>query len=161
MHALARYVLPKDRELHMIFQFELMDIDSSGKTRANPLQPREWKLSEFKEVINRWQTFLRDDGFWNRYVSDRFPVVLVIVTDHTCLYSVYIQNHDQARCVSRFASDTPQWRSISAKMLAILEITQTGTLYVYQGEEIAMANAPSSWPIEEYKDVATLNYYRR
>ena len=66
MDALARFVLPKNKELNMIFQFELMDIDSSGKTRANPLIPRKWKLTEFKEVINRWQTFLREDGFWNR-----------------------------------------------------------------------------------------------
>lgn len=46
-------------------------------------------------------------------------------------------------------------------MLAILEVAQTGTLYVYEGEEIAMANVPRSWGIEEYKDVATRNYYKR
>lgn len=46
-------------------------------------------------------------------------------------------------------------------MLAILEVAQTGTLYVYQGEEIAMANVPRSWGIKEYKDVATRNYYKR
>ena len=50
---------------------------------------------------------------------------------------------------------------MSAKMLAMLEITQAGTLYIYQGEEIAMANAPRSWGIEEYKDVATRNFYKR
>lgn len=66
MHALARYVLPANHELNMIFQFELMDVDSSGMARDNPLIPRAWKLTEFKEVINRWQTFLRNDGFWNR-----------------------------------------------------------------------------------------------
>ena len=46
-------------------------------------------------------------------------------------------------------------------MLAMLEVAQTGTLYIYQGEEIGMANVPRSWPIEEYKDVATINYYNR
>ena len=46
-------------------------------------------------------------------------------------------------------------------MLAMLEVAQTGTLYIYQGEEIGMANVPRSWPIEEYKDVATINYYIR
>ncbi|KAI5120424.1 hypothetical protein M0805_006924 [Coniferiporia weirii] len=140
MSALAKYVLPDNRELNMVFQFELMDIDSSGQSRDDPLVPRKWKLAELKEVINRWQTYLRAEGFWN---------------------SVYIQNHDQARCVSRFGNDSPQWRHMSAKMLGILQITQTGTLYVYQGEEIAMVNAPRSWTIEEYKDVATQNYYKR
>ena len=69
MRVLAEYVLPASRELNMVFQFELMEIDSSGKTRENPLQPRKWKLTEFKEIVNRWQTFLRDEGFWNAYVS--------------------------------------------------------------------------------------------
>ena len=50
----------------MIFQFELMDIDSAGLTREDPLNLRQWQLTEFKEVVNRWQTFLREDGFWNR-----------------------------------------------------------------------------------------------
>jgi alpha-glucosidase len=44
-------------------------------------------------------------------------------------------------------------------MLAIFQITQAGTLYVYQGEEIGMKNFQRSWPIEEYKDVATVNYW--
>lgn len=66
MHALARYVLPKNRELNMVFQFELMDIDSPKRDRSEPLVHEPWKLTELKEVINRWQTFLREDGFWNR-----------------------------------------------------------------------------------------------
>lgn len=44
-------------------------------------------------------------------------------------------------------------------MLCILEVTQTGTLYVYQGQELGLKNFPRSWGLEEYKDVATLNYY--
>jgi glycosidase len=93
-----------------------------------------------KAVINRWQRFKRDEGFWN---------------------AVYIQNHDRARCISRFGNDSDQWRWMSAKVLAMLEIAQTGTLYVYQGEEIGMKNLPQDWGIEEYQDVATVNYYNR
>jgi glycosidase len=77
------------------------------------------------------------------------------------LYSVFIENHDQSRAVSRFGSDSPQWRALSAKMLSILQITQGGTLYVYQGQEIAMSNFPETWSIDEYKDVATINYWNR
>jgi len=44
-------------------------------------------------------------------------------------------------------------------MLAILEITQCGTLYVYQGQELGLRNFPRSWGIEEYKDVASQNYW--
>lgn len=46
-------------------------------------------------------------------------------------------------------------------LLAMLQITQGGTLYVYQGEEIGMRNFPASWGLKEYKDVATQNYWSK
>lgn len=73
---------------------------------------------------------------------------------------VFIENHDHARAVSRFGNDSPAWRGISAKMLAVLEVTQTGTVYVYQGQELGMKNFPRTWGIEEYKDVASQNYWQ-
>ena len=41
----------------------------------------------------------------------------------------------------------------------MLQVGQGGTIYVYQGEEIGMANVPVSWGIEEYKDAATQRWY--
>jgi len=122
----------------MVFQFELMHIDAMGLERA--LEPRKWKLPEFTGTVKRWQTLLPEKAFWN---------------------SIFIENHDQARSVSRWANDSPQWRALSAKMLATLQIAQSGTLYVYQGEELGMANFSADWPLEEYKDIATLNYYHK
>ncbi len=75
--------------------------------------------------------------------------------------SVFIENHDSGRSVSRFGNDTPQWRSISAKLLAMLQITQSGTLFLYQGEEIGMKNIPKSWDLNEYKDIATKNFWNQ
>ena len=74
---------------------------------------------------------------------------------------MYIENHDNARSVSRFGNDSPEWRAPSAKLLAMLQATQSGTLFVYQGEEIAMNNFPRTWGIEEYPDVATINFYNQ
>jgi glycosidase len=79
---------------------------------------------------------------------------------NSILYRVFIENHDHARVVSRFGNDSPAWRAISAKMLAVLEVTQTGTVYVYQGQELGMKNFPRTWGIEEYKDVASQNYWQ-
>lgn len=76
------------------------------------------------------------------------------------LKRVFIENHDLARAVSRFGNDSPAWRAISAKMLAVLEVTQTGTVYVYQGQELGMKNFPRTWGVEEYKDVASQNYWQ-
>ncbi|KAF9449623.1 glycoside hydrolase family 13 protein [Macrolepiota fuliginosa MF-IS2] len=138
---LAAYVLPANKELNMVFQFELMDIDSpmEGPQRV-PLIKKEWKLEELREITVRWQLYKRDEGFWN---------------------AIFIENHDHSRAVSRYGNDSPQWRSLSAKMLAILEVTQGGTLYVYQGQELGLQNFPRSWGIEEYKDVASQNYWHR
>jgi oligo-1,6-glucosidase len=78
------------------------------------------------------------------------------------LHSVFLENHDYVRSVSRLGNDSDdKLRTISAKMLAVLQISQSGTLFVYQGEEIAMRNVPKSWGIEEYKDPPALGYYQR
>ena len=44
-------------------------------------------------------------------------------------------------------------------MLAMLLATISGTLFLYQGQEIGAVNAPESWPMAEYKDVESNNYY--
>jgi oligo-1,6-glucosidase len=131
---LVPYVLPENKELQMIFQFEQQEVDGYPQ-----LSPRDYKLSEFKAVTSRWQVGLQERGGWN---------------------SIYLENHDVARSVSRFGNDTtPEFRSLSAKMLAIMECTLSGTLYIYQGEEIAMANLPKSWSIEEYVDIMSQQFY--
>ncbi|KAF8124120.1 glycoside hydrolase family 13 protein [Boletus edulis] len=133
---LAAYVLPRNKQLNMVFNFELMDLDSPPES---PLVKKAWRLSELKAVVGRWQTYKRDEGYWN---------------------AVFIENHDHARSVSRFGNDSPAWRAISAKMLAVLEVTQTGTLYVYQGQELGMKNFPRTWEIDAYDDVASKNYWQ-
>lgn len=119
-------------ELNMVFQFELMGVDAgdSGKWETKP-----WKLTDFKNIIKKWQLGLEDVG-WN---------------------SLYLNNHDQPRMVSRFGNDK-KYRIESAKMLGTLIHTLQGTPYIYQGEEIGMTNVEFS-SIEEYRDIETLNFY--
>lgn len=50
-------------------------------------------------------------------------------------------------------------RNLSAKCLAAMQCTLSGTLFIYQGEEIGQANLPRSWGIEEYKDIASQAYF--
>jgi len=63
--------------------------------------------------------------------------------------------------VSRFGNDSSEWRSYSAKLFALLEISQGGTLFIYQGQELGLKNFPESWSLEEYKDAATINFWNR
>lgn len=126
------YVDESRKELNMIFQFELMGIDE-GKGGKGDVIP--WKAKDFKNVLIKWQEALKDKG-WN---------------------SLYMNNHDQPRMVSRFGDDK-SFRVESAKMLATVLHTLKGTPYIYQGEEIGMTNV-SFDSIEDYNDIETLNAY--
>ena len=157
---LAEYALPQNGELKTIFQFELMDIDSSDP--LEPLIPKPWKLSDLKNVVEKWQTFKREEGFWNTSVAlppiNWLPGAYLWARPY---YRVFIENHDQSRVVSRFGNDNKEWRSYSAKLFALLEISQGGTLFIYQGQELGLKNFPASWGLDEYKDAATINFWNR
>ena len=129
------YVGQNRGELNMIFHFEYVSIDRDEKDffKYNP----NWKLSKFKEIIARWDKAIGRDS-WN---------------------SFYWGNHDNPRCLSRFGNDTPQYRVVSAKMLAAVLMTQRATPYIYQGDEIGMTNTPFN-NIEEFNDVQVLNAHR-
>ena len=128
----VKYVGEERGELNMVFQFELMDIDSGPGGKWN-IQP--WKLTEFKRIMSKWQNELYGRG-WN---------------------SLYLNNHDQPRMVSRFGNDGP-YRKESAKMLATLLHTLQGTPYIYQGEELGMTNVKFD-SIGEYQDIETINMF--
>jgi oligo-1,6-glucosidase len=119
-------------ELNMVFQFEHVDLDSGpgGKWDLKPL-----KLTDLKNNFTKWQKGLEDIG-WN---------------------SLYLNNHDQPRMVSRFGDDK-DYRVESAKMLGTFLHMLKGTPYIYQGEEIGMTNVRFD-SIEDYKDIETLNMY--
>ncbi|KFY48905.1 hypothetical protein V495_00920 [Pseudogymnoascus sp. VKM F-4514 (FW-929)] len=124
------------KELNMIFQFDIVDMDNGA---GGKFEEQKWELSDLKTIVEKWQTRLYEEGGWN---------------------ASFIENHDQGRSVSRFASDEPQFRVYAAKMLATFIALQSGTLFVYQGQELGMANIPKDWGIEEYKDVETQNYWK-
>ena len=75
--------------------------------------------------------------------------------------AIYLENHDQSRTVSRFCTDTPQYLAPAAKMLATFMALQSGTLFIYQGQELGMVNIPktASWTIGDYRDLETLNHW--
>jgi len=63
---LAAYVLPANKELNMVFQFEIMDLDSPKEGQdVEALKFKKWKLSDLKDTIGRWQRYKRDEDFWN------------------------------------------------------------------------------------------------
>jgi len=122
---------PQRRELDMVFQFEHVGIDHG----VDKFHPVPLDLVALKANLARWQDGLAERG-WN---------------------SLYLNNHDQPRLVSRFGDDG-RYRYESATLWATLLHLQRGTPYIYQGEEIGMTNVPFSG-IEDFRDVESLNYY--
>jgi oligo-1,6-glucosidase len=123
---------PARAEVDMVFQFEHVGLDhAASKWDHRPLRMRDLKAS-----FGRWQAGLADGG-WN---------------------SLYWDNHDQPRAVSRFGDDSPRYRRDSATCLATLLHLHRGTPYVYQGQEIGMANYPFA-TLENFSDLESLNYY--
>ncbi|WP_347548498.1 alpha-glucosidase [Pseudalkalibacillus hwajinpoensis] len=128
------YTANERKELNMVFQFEHMSLDKIPGKKKWDLKLLE--LKDLKENLTKWQNKLASQG-WN---------------------SLYWNNHDQPRIVSRFGNDT-DYRKKSAKMLATLLHMMKGTPYIYQGEEIGMTNVSFS-SIDLYKDIETLNMYK-
>jgi oligo-1,6-glucosidase len=67
--------------------------------------------------------------------------------------------HDRGRSVTRYASDAPEHRVASGKLLALYLLTQSGTPFIYQGEELGIINAPLAYPIEDYMDTESINWW--
>lgn len=129
-----RYVSLSSSELSMVFQFDIVDLDRSP---SDLFVDVGFNLNIFKDITNKWQTFIDGNDGWT---------------------TVFLENHDQGRSISRYADDSPKNRVASAKMLATYLATLSGTPFIYQGQELGMSNVPSSWQANEYKDLNTINY---
>ncbi|WP_281166353.1 alpha-amylase family glycosyl hydrolase, partial [Liquorilactobacillus sicerae] len=114
-----KYTGLDSNELNMVFQFQHVSLSPNPDQRLGKWNNVPVKLTELKKALNRWQKELDGKG-WN---------------------SLYWNNHDQPRAVSRFGNDDDEYRIISAKMLGTTLHLMQGTPYIYEGEEIGMTNA--------------------
>ncbi|KAI9819859.1 MAG: hypothetical protein M1827_006428 [Pycnora praestabilis] len=139
INEVIRVVGSKNGELNMIFIFDIVDIDNVPGSYRMTLHP--WTVKDFKTITNKWQRAMIEKDGWN---------------------SVFLENHDNPRSVSRYVDDSDEFRDRGAKMLSMMQTTLAGTLYVYQGEELGMRNFPASWnPEVDYKDIESINYWRK
>jgi len=101
---------PGRRELDMVFYFDHLNVDR----RVEKYVTKKFNAKKLLKVITKWQQGLE----WN---------------------ALYLENHDQPRIVSHYGNDEEYWEE-SAKLLATLLLTQRGTPFIYQGQEIGMTN---------------------
>lgn len=132
------YVSEEARELDMVFEFSLIRL-GTGNILGGKYIYQPYPLSRLKSLTQTWQRLSVGNDAWQ---------------------TVFMENHDNGRAVSRFGDvSTPALWARSAKTLALWQVTLTGTLFLYQGQEIGMTNMPATWSIDEYKDIESRNFF--
>ncbi|KAJ5805177.1 hypothetical protein N7474_011064 [Penicillium riverlandense] len=121
-------------ELNLIIQFQHVELDCHN---GDKWMLREWELPELKRVIAEWQETLANSGGWN---------------------TVWMENHDQPRGISRFTTNTPRFRALCAKLLALWQFTLQGTNLIFQGQELGMVN-PGTFSEDMNQDIETIQYW--
>ncbi|CAI4438999.1 CCN_G0016410.mRNA.1.CDS.1 [Saccharomyces cerevisiae] len=110
------YTSAKEGELNMMFNFKHTSVGENPECKYELIP---FTLKDFKLALAESFLFIENTDCWS---------------------TIYLENHDQPRSVSRFGSDSPKWPVISSKMLATLIISLTGTVFIYQGQELGMPN---------------------
>ncbi|KAL4884032.1 glycoside hydrolase superfamily [Aspergillus karnatakaensis] len=132
-----RYVSADSQKLNMVFQFDVVTV-GMGSDITYDAKPRDFTLPDFKRAVDATQSLISNTDGWT---------------------TVFLENHDQARSISRFADDRPEFRVRSAKLLALMQACLTGTQYIYQGQEIGTVNAPKAlYPLENYIDIGSIGH---
>lgn len=131
-----KMVAAEEGVLNMIFTFEMIGLDivpEKGRFSNKP-----WKVSELKDIVSKACRLVNQDGW----------------------HTLFCENHDQPRSVTRFCDDSNEHRVAGTKLLSIMQTSLPGTLYLYQGEELGMRNVPKSWEFEEYIDIESISYIK-
>ena len=110
-----RYIKEESGELDTIFDFEHLTSDNAFGLK---MIPKPFNLRQFKRGLIDPQLRYQGTG-WNTLV---------------------LENHDQARSVSRFGINTKKYRYEAATFLAMITYLGWGTPFIYQGQEIGMTN---------------------
>ena len=123
-----KYIGGEDRVLDMVFGFQHVQADCIGAAMIRT----KFKIKKLKKAYTSWQ-----EGLYGKAWNTNF-----------------LENHDIPRIVSRYGS-AKYWKE-SAKALATMYALLTGTMFIYQGQEIGMTNTVfEKW--DDFVDVATFN----
>lgn len=133
-----KYANLEQTELNMVFEFEHVGLDGNDNPALGKWSDKKVSLPELRDNLVKWQTQLNGKA-WN---------------------SLYWNNHDQPRVVSRFGNDDPKYRVVSAKMLATILHCLQGTPYIYAGEELGMTNTTFN-SLSDYRDLESINAYHQ
>ncbi|KAM0707161.1 hypothetical protein Q7P35_006492 [Cladosporium inversicolor] len=136
---LKQYVLQDRRELSMTFDFDMMEL--GGNDHPDEVDKHMVKnigegylLPEMKDCVTKVQN-------------------LVTETDGQAWATAFAENHDQLRSIRRWVTDNPPYWNRACKLICIMLTTLSGTLFVFQGQEIGMHNMPEHFGPEQFRDI--------
>ncbi|KAF8853486.1 glycoside hydrolase [Acephala macrosclerotiorum] len=142
---ILKYIGKDRRELSMAFDFGFTTV---GGTKLKPFHDDQvWTLPEMKTALNKTQDLVAGKDGWS---------------------TIFGENHDIPRSISRFGTvgrgeagkTDPKYRERASKLLAMMLGSLSGTLFIYQGQEIGMTNIPSDWSPKDLRDIVSLNYLK-
>jgi len=125
------------QQLDLILHFDHIELDCHNGDKW--LLRDDWKLSELKEKVYSWQTKMAASDGWD---------------------TVWMENHDQPRGLSRFCNGAKRRREHAAKLLAIWLFSLRGTVIIFQGQELGMTN-PDEFSEEMTRDIETRIFWNR
>lgn len=117
-------------ELDTVFNFDHLYTSAQGR-----FTDKDMDLRAHMNELTQWQT---------NYTNHCWP-------------TVFFENHDNPRSVSKY-DHTDVYRDEISKLLATVEMTFRGTPFIYQGQELAMANVHFK-SMDEMRDVESINLY--
>jgi oligo-1,6-glucosidase len=135
---ILQYVSSDERELSMVFDFELATLGGAHKVPFHEVTG--WTLPEMKTALKKTQDLVANPKTWS---------------------TIFAENHDIPRSISTYGTTDLKYHDKASKVLAMLLGTLSGTLFPYQGQEIGMTNIPESWSVDDLRDVASLNYWKK
>lgn len=118
------------KELDMVFSFD--HLETPGHIR---FEDYEYDLNYFRDYMTDWM-----EHYGNN-----------------CWMSLFYNNHDNPRMISKITKDT-SLHSALAKLLAVMQFTLKGTPFLFQGDEMGLANYNFT-SMEQITDVESKGYY--
>lgn len=119
------------RELDMVFSFDHLET------------PGHVRLEEYEYDLNYLRDYMID---WQEHYGN------------SCWMSLFYNNHDNPRMISKITQDAKKHVPI-AKLLAVMQFTLRGTPFVFQGDEMGLANYAFT-SMEQITDVEAKGYYK-
>ncbi|MCL1800111.1 MAG: alpha-glucosidase, partial [Promicromonosporaceae bacterium] len=119
------------QELDTVFNFD--QLENPGKTKFDDY---EYDLNYLKKYLMEWTEDYPNDSWM----------------------SLFYDNHDNPRMLSKVSED-PEYRELIAKLLGVIQMTSKGTPFLFQGQEIGMANQRFT-DITELRDVESVNLFQ-